>query len=332
MSSLGLKETYVGGAAQKLRGILDICHPIRQGSVQNWHDLEVLWSYILETELKTEGGAQPVIMTQPPLASQQEEDTMAEILVEKLGVPAFFLADKSVMSLYGGGQMTGIAVDSGHDTTYIVPSYQGNPIEEATLTLKLGGKQVTEQLMNLLMNGKYSFPDDNFLLWRKKKKTKFTVSSKKEIIREMKEQYCVISTTYAKSFEDPAFPETSVRLPDGNMIVMGKETFTAPEILFQPSLANITLSGGNTKFPGFEKRLYQELSQLFDEKTNIKVRALPNRDLLGWVGAARLSNLSSFQRFWLTKADYQENGPVMVHDNSKIFEDIKNSNTELSTA
>merc|ERR1719322_980573 len=71
MSSLGLKETYVGGAAQKLRGILDICHPIRQGSVQNWDDLEVLWSYILETELKTEGGAQPVIMTQPPLASQK---------------------------------------------------------------------------------------------------------------------------------------------------------------------------------------------------------------------------------------------------------------------
>ena len=40
--------------------------------------------------------------------------------------------------------------------------------------------------MNQLINGKYSFPDDNFLLWRKKKKTKFTVSSKKEIIREMK--------------------------------------------------------------------------------------------------------------------------------------------------
>merc|ERR1719186_1068691 len=85
MSSLGLKETYVGCAAQKLRGILDISHPIRQGSVQNWDDLEVLWSHILETELKTEGGAQPIIMTQPPLASQQEEDTMAEILVEKLG-------------------------------------------------------------------------------------------------------------------------------------------------------------------------------------------------------------------------------------------------------
>ena len=46
--------------------------------------------------------------------------------------------------------------------------------------------QVTEHLMNLLLNGKYSFPDDNFLIWRKKKKTKFTVSSRIEIIREMK--------------------------------------------------------------------------------------------------------------------------------------------------
>ena len=70
--------------------------------------------------------------------------------------------------------------------TISVPSYQGNAIQDATLVLKIGGKQVTEHLMNLLMNGKYSFPDDNFLLWRKKKKTKFTVSSRKEIIRELK--------------------------------------------------------------------------------------------------------------------------------------------------
>ena len=32
---------------------------------------------------------------------------MAEILVEKMEVPALYLANKSVMALYGGGQMTG---------------------------------------------------------------------------------------------------------------------------------------------------------------------------------------------------------------------------------
>lgn len=358
MSSLGLKDCYVGSQAQNLRGILSISHPIRAGVVQDWDDLETIWSHIINTELNTESSAQPLLITQHPLATTEDETKMAEILMEKLEVPAMFIANKSVMSLYGGGNMTGISVDSGHDTTYIVPSYQGNALQEATLVLKIGGKQVTEHLMNLLMNGKYSFPDDNFLLWRKKKKTKFTVSSRKEIIRELKEQYCQVTSSYTKAWEDPAFPENSIRLPDGNMIVMGKESFVAPEIMFQPSLAskkscglsqliyysvlkcdekirsellsNITLSGGNTKFPGFEKRLYQELSDLFDEKTNIKVKALPNRELLGWVGGARLSNLSSFQRFWLTAADYQEKGPVLMHDNSKLFEDIKNSNSELT--
>jgi len=360
MSSLGLKDCYVGSQAQNLRGILSISQPIRQGVVQDWDDLETIWTHVMETELKAEASDQPLLITQMPLTSQDDESRMAEILMEKMTVPAMFIANKSVMSLYGGGNMTGISVDSGHDTTYLVPSYQGNAIQDATLVLKIGGKQVTEHLMNLLMNGKYSFPDDNFLLWRKKKKTKFTVSSRKEIIREMKEQYCTVTPSYSLNSEDSAYPENSIRLPDGNRIVMGKETFMAPEIMFQPSLAskkscglsqliyysvlkcdekirpellsNITLSGGNTKFPGFEKRLYQELTGLFDEKTPIKVKALPNRELLGWIGGARLSNLSSFQRFWLTKADYQENGPVIVHDNSKIFEDIKNSNTQLQAA
>lgn len=362
MSSLGLKETYVGAAAQSLRGILNISHPIRQGAVQSWDDLETLWSYMLESELNTEAGAQPIIMTQPPLASQQEEDTMAEILVEKLGVPAFFIANKSVMSLYGGGQMTGIAVDSGHDTTYIVPSYQGNPVQEATLVLKMGGRQVTEQLMDQLLNGKYSFPDDNFMLWRKKKKTNFTVSSRKEIIREMKEQYCTVSTDYTADWGDSGYHEETVRLPDGNMIVMGKETFLAPEIMFQPNLANkksmgisnliynsvmkceksvraellanITMSGGNTKFPGMDKRIYQELEAMLPHsslKEAVAVRALPHRDLLGWIGAARLSNLSSFQRFWVTPADYREEGPALAVRNSRLFEDLRNSNASLPT-
>ena len=120
---------------------------------------------------------------------------------------------------------------------------------------------------------------------------------------------------------DSSFEEESVRLPDGNMIVMGKEKFMAPEIMFQPSLggkktcglgellyysvlkcppslqpellSNITISGGNSKFRGLDKRLAAELSRMMppntweNNKTAIKVKALPNRELLGWIGGAR---------------------------------------------
>jgi len=336
MESLGLQETYVGAQAQALRGILALSHPIRAGAVQDWDDMEAVWEHVYNRELGVAACDLPALVTLAPLASRTEEATMAEILVEKLGVPALYLANKAVMALYGGGQMTGVAVDSGQDTTYIVPTLQGSPIQDATLVLRMGGRQVTEHLMAQLINGKYSFPDDNFLLWRKKKKTKFTVSSKIEIIREMKEQYCYVAQDYAATLADPAFQEESVRLPDGNMIVMGRQKFTAPEIIFQPSLAskktcglgellyyslmkceesvrgelaaNITLSGGNTKFPGLERRLGAELAALLPAGQEPRVRALPNRELLSWVGGARLSNLSSFQRFWVTKADYQERG------------------------
>ena len=119
MSSLGLKDCYVGSQAQNLRGILSISQPIRQGVVQDWDDLETIWTHVMETELKAEASDQPLLITQMPLASQEDESRMAEILMEKLAVPAMFIANKSVMSLYGGGNMTGISVDSGHDTTYL---------------------------------------------------------------------------------------------------------------------------------------------------------------------------------------------------------------------
>lgn len=354
MESLGLKDTYVGSQAQALRGILEISNPIKQGVVHSWDDLEAIWEHIWSRELGASPSDMPALLTHPP-NSKGDWSKMGELLMEKHEVPALYLANKSVMALYGGGQMTGISVDSGHDTTYIVPSYQGVPIQEATLTLKLGGKQVTEQLMNELMNGKYSFPDDNFLLWRKKKKTKFTVSSRIEIVREMKEQYCSVTTSFQKSLADALYPEESIRLPDGNMIVMGKESFTAPEIMFQPGLAfkktsglheliyyslmkcdeklrpellaNLTLSGGNTKFPGIEKRIYAELVNLLPE-SNIRVRALPNRELLGWVGGARLSNLSSFQRFWVTQSDYREGGlSVFSGDGGVLIPENNNADT-----
>ena len=45
------------------------------------------------------------------------------------------------------------------------------------------------------------------MLWRKKKKTNFTVSSKKEIIREMKEQYCSVTTNYFEDCANTAYHE-----------------------------------------------------------------------------------------------------------------------------
>ena len=145
-----------------------------------------------------------------------------------------YLANKSVLSMYGGGRTTGICVDSGEDMTYIVPCWEGTPLPNATLILKLGGKHVTgnyiyqlyldidyqnyskyhtkilitmfdfiDRLLNQLSHGKYSFPDDTFLLWKRGGKggkagsgsgrNRFCVASRRDIVQEAKESFCKFS-------------------------------------------------------------------------------------------------------------------------------------------
>lgn len=123
--SLGLETHTLGPRHRSSRGILAISNPIKQGVVQDWDDLESIWDHIWSRELQAAPSDLPVPSTHP--SSTGEWNKMAEILIEKMEVPAIFLANKSVMALYGGGQMTGISVDSGHDTTYIVSRLPGQP-------------------------------------------------------------------------------------------------------------------------------------------------------------------------------------------------------------
>ena len=52
MATLGLSDSYVGRQAQTLQGILNIRQPFKQGCVQHWDDLELLWDHTWKQELK----------------------------------------------------------------------------------------------------------------------------------------------------------------------------------------------------------------------------------------------------------------------------------------
>ena len=45
----------------------------------------------------------------------------------------------------------------------------------------------------------------------------------------------------------------------------------------------------------------------------INVVAMPERKYVTWLGGAILAALSSFNKMWVTKADYEESGPSIVH-------------------
>jgi actin-related protein len=46
-------DVFIGRKAQELKGLLKIKYPIEHGIVSDWDDMERIWKYIYEEELKT---------------------------------------------------------------------------------------------------------------------------------------------------------------------------------------------------------------------------------------------------------------------------------------
>jgi len=144
-----------------------------------------------------------------------------------------------------------------------------------------------------------------------------------------------------KAFAESSSKDVTYELPDGNTITVGNQQFRAPEALFQPSklgkeyqgihelafqsimkcdvdvrkdlYGNIVLSGGTTMFSGIAERLNKEVVALAPSTVKIKVVAPAERKYSVWIGGSILSSLSTFQTMWITKAEYEESGPGIVH-------------------
>jgi actin len=125
------------------------------------------------------------------------------------------------------------------------------------------------------------------------------------------------------------------------VITVGSERFRCPEVLFQPSLigmeseglhtvayqsimkcdmdirkdlyGNVVLSGGSTMFPGIADRMQTELSSVSPSSMKIKIVAPAERKYSVWIGGSILASLSTFQQMWITKQEYEESGPGIVH-------------------
>ena len=77
--------------------------------------------------------------------------------------------------------------------------------------------------------------------------------------------------------------------------------------------ANIVLSCGNTMFPGIADRMRKEITALAPPTVNIKIIAPPGWKYAVWIGGSILASLSTFGQMWISKQEYDESGPSIVH-------------------
>ena len=63
---------------------------------------------------------------------------------------------------------------------------------------------------------------------------------------------------------------------------------------------------------GLPARMHAEIQRLVPEQA-VHVIAAPERKKAVWIGGSILACLSSFQQMWITKHEYDEEGPAIVH-------------------
>jgi actin beta/gamma 1 len=322
-----VREYYVGEEAMNLRGVLKLIYPIEHGVVNDWDAMEKVWHYTFHNDLRVNPSEHPVLLTEAPLNPAKNREKFAEILFETFNVPAMYVSMQAVLSLYASGRTTGLVVDAGDGVIHIVPIYEGFAISHAISRIDIAGRDITEYLRRLLRQRGHAL----------------TSSAEREIVRDIKERLCYVALDPEKELklaEKVSGMEKQYTLPDGETITVGPERFLAPECFFNPGslgkeeqamdeaiynaiqmcdidlrkelYQNIVLSGGSTMFPGLKERLHKELTELVPENVEIRIVAPPERRYSVWIGGSILSSLKTFQRLWVSRKEYQEQGPSII--------------------
>jgi len=205
--------------------------------------------------------------------------------------------------------------------------------------LDIAGRHVTQHLVKLLQVRGYNFNS----------------SADFEMVREIKENICYTSIDMdkeSKMARDTTVLDKEYTLPNGEVILVGRERFMATEILLKPHLfnkemedpgvaemvydsicscdldvqkplaSNIWLSGGTTMIPGLSSRIEQEIKETYVKKKGKGDRAILNRVKVQVHDPPSRKNAvfmgGSFfskvaqEHHYITKADYEDGGEKVL--------------------
>lgn len=229
------------------------------------------------------------------------------------------------------GRTTGMVLECGDGVTQFVPIYEGYMLTKAIERINFGGRNLTEWLIRLLNERLYNFD----------------TSYDKEVAQDMKNKHCYVAYDFDQEIQHEKMTddiEVSYKKYDGSCLKLSSERFHCPELLFNPLMfglefdgvhkilydsimktndeeqnllfSNIVLSGGSTMFEGFPERIEKEITKIIKREyksKKIKIIAAPERKYGAWIGGSIQGAIPIFKSLVITKDEYNNAGPGIVH-------------------
>ncbi|XP_053621510.1 actin-related protein 6 [Plodia interpunctella] len=300
----------------------------------------------------------PLIFTEPLYNFASIQEAITEIFFEEyecqslLRINATDLADYNYRKAHNNHCT--VVVDSGYSYTYIVPYIKGKKYREGIRRIDVGGKVLTNHLKEILSYRQLNVMDETYVINQVKEDSCFVsenfvedmVLARKKvpentIIRDyVLPDYTSLRRGYLREIVKPSeeLEQQTLRL--------NNERFSIPELLFHPSdvgipqmgipeaiihaidacpeenkenlLENIVLYGGNTLFPGFRDRVYNEVRSLALDHFDVNVILAEKPLTYAWEGGTKLFRDPDFYSFCMTKEEYEEEGKSLAFERFDI--------------
>jgi len=252
---------------------------------------------------------QPIILIDPFLMTDLEKANYKKIFFEQLKFPSLLFLPSDMAILTTLNKVDGVIVNIGGKNTRISSVYHGFTDSMAKDSVPIGGRELTNYFLNMILTGKGANKNFFFDFWMAKK-----------IKEEM--ALCVLHPKQERNKIKEDFTEYDriINLPNKYSFKINFERFMLVEPLFNPQLihiehrnliesivksikfwereqraellSNIILAGGGSQIPGLKERIQFELKKHFAEKLEkiIKVISPKNRENMAWIGASILSS------------------------------------------
>lgn len=298
---------------------------VQDGRITYWPGFEALLHYILYQQLGWQIGEEgSVIMPEPLFTPRADREQLTQLAFEEFNMTGFFLCDQPVLSLYAVGKITGTVVDLGHCKTDISVIAEGQVNYHSTKRLPYGGMDLDQLMASMLeQRGNHC--------------------SHPQRLKEM----CATAIVVSASSTEAAASEVHT-LPDGQSITIQGEGQRLAEALLTPSLLgkdlpdlpaatvtqimqhpdgptrkafaeNMLLCGGGSSIPELGTKFVAELQSVSPPSLQPAMCSCPDYmpehtlKYSSWMGAAILSKMVFQQNQHITKLDYEEAGPMVVH-------------------
>ena len=291
--------------------------------------IEEIWNRAFHDELHADPSEHPVLLTDTFFCPKRDREKMIVSMFDTFNVPSFYVENQDALSMYANARTTGVVLRVGEGSLSITPLYNGEYIRSGMNRFQFAGCDLSEWMARILME----------------KGLDFTKPSDKEIARDIIEKTCYVALDYQAEMEKALYSTEMMGkeycLPNGGCISLKEERFRCPELLFEPYMngldfkgihellfdsimkcpsdlrkemfRNIILSGGSTMFEGFKERIEKEITALAPPTMEINVIALSERNKLTFVGGSILSYLETFPQMCISREEYNEEGPHIVH-------------------